>query len=277
MKSVNIAIVYYPELNKKYFDKSLLSALSQTETDFEITIYLDSVNRLPVESEKITQVVVPAGLSGNPPKIREYIVKNTTSKFLAFWDSDDIYTPSRLQEQLSIINQKNLDICFADFGFFNEKEFFTDSFFNMIGFHQREVNIFDENYMGFGICTGKTSFFKQLLPFPEIKTLDWWVAIRCKLMNASVGYVNQVLGYYRIYNDSLSTVYSTITKQNFINERINKIELYKHLAKKYPEFDVRKTYFEKMDVEKEFNNLHQKYSNRKFKNIWGGLIQYEEN
>ena len=42
-------------------------------------------------------------------------------------------------------------------------------------------------------------------------------------------------------------------------------------------FLKRKNYYDNLDIDKEFLNLKERYMKKKYKNIWGGLIQYQDN
>ena len=152
--SVTIAIVYHEKVPYEYFELSLNSALKQAESDFKIHIYTENAGFINTD-EKIFVFVIPPELRGNPPAIREYIVNTTDTEYIAFWDSDDVYTVDRIYAQIQLIERESLDYCYANFSFFDDKGVIPTTFFEMIGFHQREVNIFDENYVGFGMIIAK--------------------------------------------------------------------------------------------------------------------------
>lgn len=276
MKQVSLAIVYYPALKKVHFLKSLHSALSQIGCSYDITIYYESEFPDWPELTNINKKEIPIHIQGNPPKVREFIVKSTENSYLAFWDSDDIYSITRIAEQMKILHKNNADICFADFGFFNSEQIFDDSFFKRIGFGKRKINILDENYIGLGICTGKTDFFKSLLPYPDINALDWWIAIRAEFMNASVVHIDKILGYYRVHDKSMSYQIAVLSEKDFIKENQNKCNLYTELKYLGKEIEKRIRYYNEININKDYENLKQKFANNKYQNIWGGLISYEE-
>ncbi len=274
--SVTIAIIYHKNVPQKYFNLSLNSALAQIGLDFKIHVYTEGLNVINAD-EKVSVSSVPEKLFGKPAAIRQYIVETTDTEYLAFWDSDDVYTIDRLYEQMKLINRESLDYCYANFSFFDDRSIFPDSFFAMIGFHQREVNIFDENYVGLGIVTAKSDKLRRLLPFPEITTLDWWIAIKSKMLGLNSGYLDKVHGYYRLHGDSYSNLIKEIKDKDVIREWENKVKLYENLRDEHDEIRKRYLFFKELDVIKNMKNIIEAYKNKKYKNIWGGIIPYEKN
>lgn len=181
-KTVIIAIVKYRGLDECFFKESLHSALSQKGIKFEIHIYLEGVETPKISDSRVAFIHVPKALYAKPSKIRQFIIKNTKSELLAFWDSDDTYAANRLETQVNLITKNKLDLCFANFDFMKDHRIEKkNSFFDIIGYKIRKINIFDENYIGLGVTTARVSFLKQLLPFPDIRLLDWWIGIKGRL------------------------------------------------------------------------------------------------
>lgn len=273
MKKLTVAIVYYKKINIDYFNKSVYSALAQIYNDYEIVIYSEDPK---FESNINLEVkIVPSTFRTSPAMVREYIVNETNTDFLAFWDSDDIFLPNRLFNQMNLLENENLDLCFSNFGFFNEKKFFKDDFFSLIGYYNREINLLDENFIGLGITIFKTIFLKKLLPFPNIKTLDWWIAIKSEELKVSKNCCKDILGYYRIYENSTSNLINGISDSSIQNEIDNKIKLYLEFNHLGSQLINRLQYFKKINESTNFEEIKKKYIVSKYKNIWGGIVKYE--
>ena len=238
---VTIAIVYYDNLNFEYFQKSVYSALSQLYNNFEINIYYDSDCIAWKGNSRIKNISVPEIIRNNPVKIREFIAKTCNTEYLAFWDSDDSYTTNRLSRQIAAATENNADLVFSNFGYIDEENtILEDNYFSFIGLEERKVNLLDENYIGFGISLFKTDKIKNLAPFPQIKRLDWWVALsfnkkRYKLYSTG----HEVLGYYRIYEKSLSSLILNITEKDIIKEINDKSEVYAQ----FEDVEMKKRYY----------------------------------
>jgi len=268
-----IVIINYKGLKQSHFKTSLYSLMSQIGyADFTINIYFEQMRSIPLFNN-IKVIEIPQKYHGKAYKVKEFIINNTKTKYIAFWDADDVYTIDRIYHQINLIKEKDLDLCFADFSFFNESMIISKSFFKLIGINKRKIDILHENYIGLGIITAKTDFLKSLLPFPEVNTLDWWIAIKSYSRRANIGCVNKILGFYRVYDKSLGARLIHITIEDFIKERQNKIQLYKTLGANYLYLV---DYYEKLNIKEKFDDLLQKYRNKQYKNIWGGLIDYEK-
>ncbi|WP_159799741.1 glycosyltransferase family A protein [Flavobacterium sp. MK4S-17] len=101
--------VVIPLYNKeKYIGKTLVSALSQTFTDFEVLIINDSSTDKSLEAVqkftdnriKIIQHPVNKGLSAS----RNTGIKNASAEYIAFLDADDVWKPKFLQKIYGLIS-----------------------------------------------------------------------------------------------------------------------------------------------------------------------------
>ena len=272
---ITIIIVNYKNLNQEYFYKSLSSAIAQTFNNYRIDIYLDGISFELKHNYKINIFTVPRELYNRPVAIREYALNNTDTEFVCFWDSDDIFAVKKLDILYSIVKEKSCDLCFSNFWFFNKKKIFNTNFFDLIGLDNRKINILDENYIGLGTLIIKTKYLKSLMPFPNIKRLDWWIAIRSFYDNIKISKTSEILAYYRIYNSSLGSLLNKASKEDFAEEIKCKINLYSLLKIKYPFLEEREFFYRNLDINKDYRKLKENYMKKKFKNFWGGLITYE--
>jgi len=114
MNLVSIIIPYFKK--KDYILDAINSILNQTYQNFEIIIVYDDIDKselsLIYKIQKVDKRIkvlinkknLGAGLS------RNYAIKNSNGKYIAFLDADDIWNVEKLKKQVSIMEQKNLSI-----------------------------------------------------------------------------------------------------------------------------------------------------------------------
>ena len=125
MKLVSVVMPYYKK--RKYIKSSIQSVLKQTYKNFEIIIIYDDSNlddlkyileikrldkRIRVFKNKENKGV---GLS------RNYGIKKSRGKFIAFLDADDIWHPLKLSTQIEFMINNNFSITHTSYNIINEK------------------------------------------------------------------------------------------------------------------------------------------------------------
>ena len=125
MNLVSIIMPFYKK--KKYILNSIKSILNQTYKNFEIIIIYDDSNlddlkyileikrldkRIRVFRNKENKGV---GLS------RNYGIKKSRGKFIAFLDADDIWHPLKLSTQIEFMINNNFSITHTSYNIINEK------------------------------------------------------------------------------------------------------------------------------------------------------------
>jgi len=115
--SVSIIMPYYKK--REFVGIAIESALSQTYQDFEIIIIYDDENLDDFEYIKAfenndlrikvikNKSKVGAGIS------RNIGIKNSSKKFIAFLDCDDVWKKNKLEEQIKFMNQNQIDFSFT--------------------------------------------------------------------------------------------------------------------------------------------------------------------
>ena len=114
MNLVSIIIPYFKK--KDYILDAINSILNQTYQNFEIIIVYDDIDKselsLIYKIQKVDNRIkvlinkknLGAGLS------RNYAIKNSNGKYIAFLDADDIWNVEKLKKQVNIMEKKNLSI-----------------------------------------------------------------------------------------------------------------------------------------------------------------------
>ena len=115
--SVSIIMPYYKK--REFVGIAIESALSQTYQDFEIIIIYDDENLDDFEYIKAfenhdlrikvikNKSKVGAGIS------RNIGIKDSSKKFIAFLDCDDVWKKNKLEEQIKFMNQNQIDFSFT--------------------------------------------------------------------------------------------------------------------------------------------------------------------
>lgn len=115
--SVSIIMPYYKK--REFVGIAIESVLSQTYQDFEIIIIYDDENLDDFEYIKTfenndlrikvikNKSKVGAGLS------RNIGIKDSSKKFIAFLDCDDVWKKNKLEEQIKFMNQNKIDFSFT--------------------------------------------------------------------------------------------------------------------------------------------------------------------
>jgi hypothetical protein len=269
---VTIALVFYKNLTQRHYRKALSSALAQLYPNYIVQVYNDSQNG-SLCSGSIDSIQIPKEIHGNIVKIREYIIYNCNTKYLAFWDSDDVFIINRLVRQVECIEKYNSDVVFSNFGYVNDLDvIMPGEFLSSIKYNKRSISVLDENYLGLGISLFNTQTLRGICPFPEVSRLDWYILMKyteCGYKISTTGM--DVFGYYRVHEQSLSSLKYNYSAQDIQNEIKCKLELYNALK---PTDDIlsRIAFFEEAILDSKYIN---KMLNRIPINTWGGLSEYK--
>lgn len=108
---------------EQYIAKSIHSVLNQTHTDFELIVVIDGSkdNSEAIAKEFETtdkRVKVYTKPNGGLSDARNYGLNVATGEFIYFLDSDDWIEPNLLEDNIKMLEDKNLD--FIVFGFYQD-------------------------------------------------------------------------------------------------------------------------------------------------------------
>jgi len=207
MELVSIIIPYYKK--KEFISKTLNSIFKQTYTNYEILIIYDDkektdllyLKKLTKHNSKIKIFVnnknYGAGYS------RNFGIKKSKGKFIAFIDSDDFWHKDKLYKQICFLKEKRINFCHTSYYIINDKLKITSL--------RKARNFFNINDL-LGSCDiGLSSVMinKKLLLknlFPKIKTKEdfvLWLKLLKKGHNLIA--IDEPLTYWRRVKNSLSS------------------------------------------------------------------------
>lgn len=124
MPKISVIIPAYNA--SKNITETIESVLAQTFTDFEVIVAddgsldntVDVVLSLTERDDrvKIYRTEKNQGVS----KARNFAISNATGEWIAFLDSDDLWTKDKLEKQISLAEKSNADIVYCSYGIVDE-------------------------------------------------------------------------------------------------------------------------------------------------------------
>lgn len=120
MKDELVSIITPCYNGEKTIEETILSVLHQTYSNWEMLIIddcsTDSSETLIhnfVSRDSRIKYIKTNSPSGSPTLPRNIGIENATGRFIAFLDCDDIWLPTKLEEQIPLLNDTNTAIAFS--------------------------------------------------------------------------------------------------------------------------------------------------------------------
>ena len=225
MTSVSIIIPYYKK--KKYFKKTITSALNQSFKDFEILIVFDEGSnknlefiRLISKKDKRIKLIINkknlgAGMS------RNIGIRQSKGKFIAFLDADDIWHKDKLKKQLKFMHNTKSIASHTSYQIINENgKVISERPAKKLNY-KKLLNSCD---IGLSTVIIKKQIIKKF-KFANLKTKEDYV-LWLKL--AQQGHIffglDEYLTYWKLTKDSLSS--------SIIRKFIDGYKVYRYYLKK---------------------------------------------
>jgi len=244
---VSIIIPYFKK--KKFIKHTINSVVNQTYKKYEVIIVYDDTNfsDLPyikkiIKNIKKKKIVINKKNSGAGIS-RNIGVKNSSGKFIAFLDADDVWHKNKLKEQINFMKNQKVNFSFTSYSIINDK-------------NQVNRNVVAEKNMTYdklikscdiGLSTViiKSNLLK-MYRFPPIKTKEDYVMwLKLSKNRIKLSGLKKNLASWRKLNESLSsstfqklkdafTVYNKYLKFNFFKSLLFTIILsYNFIKKRY--------------------------------------------
>ena len=207
-----------PSYNSEYISESIESVLAQSYENWELLITDDC-------STDDTREVV-AGYTAKDPRIklfkltqnsgagvaRNNSIEKAQGRFIAFLDSDDIWFPEKLKQQIGFMQEHNTEVSYSSYIELDDK-----SGAKKIIVAPRVLRLRDmirNDYMGFLTVIYDTAKMDKVYMPKLRKRQDW--ALKLLLMqktDKAVGVI-EPLAYYRVRANSLSNSKLGLVKYN---------------------------------------------------------------
>ena len=214
---------------EKYIKEAIDSVLQQTIQDFELVIVDDG------SSDKTVQVIETIAdtrirlikNSSNLGRVKSLNIafKEAKGKYITIVDGDDINALNRFEKQLTVLeNNHEIKVCgswYEEFGFSNKIVKHSE-------FHEViKAKLLLSCSMTFGGSMFEGDLVKHFI-FDETKLhvedYDFWARI---VWSGKFYNLQEVLYYYRIHKNQVSTLYNDVQKRNDIDI---KVVLFKKIA-----------------------------------------------
>jgi glycosyltransferase involved in cell wall biosynthesis len=216
MELVSIIVTCYNK--EKFIAQTIESVLNQTYTNFELIIIDDGSvdnSRAIIEQFADKRIKFISQNNCGETQARNAGIKFATGSWLAFLDGDDVWLPTKLQEQLNYIQINNLDMCFCDYATIDEIGELNMSF-SKVSFPNFTYNSLRKKILAGNVVLGsassvivKNDIIKKIGFFdPDIKWGgDWEYWIRIVFCTDRVGFLNKELTLLRF---GITQVQSTL-------------------------------------------------------------------
>jgi len=207
MNLVSIIIPYFKK--KDYILDAINSILNQTYQNFEIIIVYDDIDKselsLIYKIQKIDKRIkvlinkknLGAGLS------RNYAIKNSNGKYIAFLDADDIWNVEKLKKQVSIMEQKNLSITHTSYKILDKNNNYATI---RIAKNLDYKKLLKSCDVGLSTVMIKKNLFSKKNKFSNLKTKEDYVLWLLLTKSGYIFYpIKEILTSWRISQNSLSS------------------------------------------------------------------------
>jgi glycosyltransferase involved in cell wall biosynthesis len=224
---IKVSVLIMTYNHTKFISKAIDSALmQQTDFNYEIIIsedcstdgtkeiVLDYKQRFP---ERIHLLLSEQNIHSNAVVARG--IHSARGKYIALLDGDDYWSSSnKLQKQADFLDTHlECSMCFHNAQAFNEDN--NQERWNWTSSDQKEFSTLEDLWRGNFIATCSTMFRNNLLKkIPEwydsfFPLTDWPLYILLA-EHGSIGYINKVMGAYRLHAGGLYSPYSVKQKLN---------------------------------------------------------------
>lgn len=230
--------VVIPSYNRLHtLPTTLNSVLSQTFTDFEVIVVddgsTDNTSDLFVErftDPRIRYIYIPN--SGSPSKPRNVGIENALGDWICFLDADDHWIDSKLMVVFDNIRTHKNSVLHAHNVFLCKTDQVVGRYVSgsPVGFHSFFLLNFSNILSTSAVTVSRSFIISENIVFNEdssvtgVEDYGFWMDIA--LSHGAFNFINSELGFYQIFEDSLSS------DTNMINR--NLLSLFSLYAQKYP-------------------------------------------
>jgi len=204
---ISVIITYYKK--RKFIKKTLKSILNQSYKNLELIFVFDDNNKedLPfikqqLKNFKKKKLIINKANFGVAYS-RNLGIKNSTGKYLAFIDSDDLWRKNKISKQLRFMKEKMCHLSFTSYNIINEKGNILCK--RMVSQDAKYENLIKSNFIGLSTVMISRKIINHI-KFPELKTQEDF-ALWLSLLNKGykLAHLKNNLVSWRKTKDSLSS------------------------------------------------------------------------
>ena len=205
---VSVIIPYFKK--KKFFFQTIKSVNKQIYKKKEIIIIyddndktdLDFIKKIIKKKKNYKLIINRANIGVG--RSRNKAIKASRGKYIAFLDSDDLWSKNKLKQQIDFMSKNGVSASFTAYEIINEKN-------KKIGKRKAEKKIFYNDLLfscdiGLSTVILKKSLLKGKIKFPSLKTKEdyvlWLLLSKKKITFFGI---NKSLSYWRKTDNSLSS------------------------------------------------------------------------
>jgi len=225
---------------ENFIAESIKSVINQTYTNWELLVVndcsTDSTRRIISDysnSEKRIKLINRSINGGKPSVSKNSAIKYIQGKYIAFLDSDDLWLPSKLEEQMKFIQNSSYSLVYTGGYLINEfgeikKEFSPK---NTSGFNLKNLllkyEINNQSVLitldAFNSTLGK---FNENITIGEDYNLFMHIAAKYE-----IGVIKDCLIKYRIHNNSITQSVKRVSDGVFIT--LKELDVLYNIKKRY--------------------------------------------
>ena len=228
MKNLPLVSVIIPVFNaEKYIGETVTSVLKQSYDNFEIIVIDDSstdgttgiLEKMAQSNNKIKYFKIKH--SGRPAIPRNYGIKKAGGEYIAFLDSDDLWTKDKLEEQIKFLQKyPNLIFVYSISVTFGEVNIFSPYYEVLPLLHKaattREELISKGNPVTCSTVLVRKDIINSVGGYdedPELKAVedyDLWLRLSAL---GPFGFIPKIHAFYRIHKSQSSSDWETKQKR----------------------------------------------------------------
>ena len=234
---VSVIIPFYNE--EHYFDDCIHSVLNQTYQNIEIIIVNDGSDKKFFEKLQALKQKYPNKINlfhkqnGGVSSARNLGIQKANGKYISFLDADDFWLPNKIEHQINLIKEKNINFIHSSYYIIDQQERIIGKFLSKSLNYNQLIKSCD---IGLSTVMLSTNITKENL-FPNLSTKEdyaCWLNIVKKIHTLHGD--DEALVLYRKKNKSLSSnilikfinaykVYNVCEKFNFFKSFLSTIRL----------------------------------------------------
>jgi len=236
MKKLCFCAVIFPE-NLKYFGAFLESLNQQTDKDFKLMLFNDSVSDLQLYLKNIKFDIVVVDVDGSPSDIRKQMllyVKRSGFESVVFGDTDDFFPNNRVEICRLLLKKYSVivnDLCLVN----SEGGIIAPNYWKNRTELTENItleSILHYNFLGLGNTAMRTNSLPSFIEFAKnLIAVDWYLFTKIFIgSDINVSFTTETFTYYRQHNSN-SIGIKPLTLQAFKKGFEVKLQHYTSLSK----------------------------------------------